>query len=174
MKKYVYQGISLVLVLTMSTWCLSGCGSDTARKDTGENQVQAEKTEEHLEKLLSGRVGDGSNAEKKETVFVELDADGSVNNTIVSDVLKVSGKENIRDISNLQQIENLNGDEKFTAQNGELIWENKGEKYYLSGNDHRVNTCRCTDYILSGWKRKVAGTVGRKKRKNQNGLSLYK
>ena len=46
-----------------------------------------------MEKLLSGRVGDGSNAEKKETVFVELDADGSVKNTIVSDVLKVSGKE---------------------------------------------------------------------------------
>lgn len=133
MKKYVYQGISLVLVLTMSTWCLSGCGSDTARKDTGENQVQAEKTEEHLEKLLSGRVGDGSNAEKKETVFVELDADGSVKNTIVSDVLKVSGKENIRDISNLQQIENLNGDEKFTAQNGELIWENKGENITYQG-----------------------------------------
>lgn len=63
-----------------------------------------------------------------------MNADGSVSKTTVSNVLKVSGKDNISDVSNLTDITNLSGDELFAKDdNGKLIWENKGNDISYQG-----------------------------------------
>ena len=53
MKKYVQKGISLALVMTMSTWCLSGCGTtNTQSKKTEKKQTEAsDTTGRNLEKF---------------------------------------------------------------------------------------------------------------------------
>ena len=115
MKKYVQKGISLALVMTMSTWCLSGCGTtNTQSKKTEKKQTEASDTikQSDLQTLLSSKIGDTANTEKKETVFVEMDPSGKVTKTTVSDTLQVSDKDSISDVSNLDNITNLSGDEK--------------------------------------------------------------
>ena len=138
MRKYVQKGISLALVMTMSTWCLSGCGTtNTQSKKTEKKQTEASDTikQSDLQTLLSSKIGDTANTEKKETVFVEMDPSGEVTKTTVSDTLKVSDKDSISDVSNLDNITNLSGDEKYTTdENGNIVWENKGKDIYSYTN----------------------------------------
>lgn len=135
MKNYVQKGISLTLVATMTICCLSGCGNtqntdmsskiDKAGKNTSSTNVEA---------LLTSKLGEAKDIDKKETVYVEMNADGSVSKTTVSNVLKVTGKDNISDVSNLNDIVNISGDELFAkGDNGKLIWENKGENISYQG-----------------------------------------
>ena len=137
MRKYVQKGISLALVMTMSTWCLSGCGTtNTQSKKTEKKQKEASETikQSDLQTLLSSKIGDTANTEKKETVFVEMDPSGEVTKTTVSDTLKVSDKDSISDVSNLDNITNLSGDEKYTTdENGNIVWENKGKDITYQG-----------------------------------------
>ena len=101
MKRYVHKGISFVLVMTMSVWCLAGCGSsDTEKNNSGKKEAAKEVmvSANKMEALLNSKIGDGADTEKKETVFVEMNADGTVSKTTVSNVLKVTGKDNINDV----------------------------------------------------------------------------
>lgn len=167
MKKYVHKGISLVLVMTMSAWCLAGCGSsDTEKKnsDKKEAAVEATVSVNRVEALLNSKIGDGADTEKKETVFVEMNADGTVAKTTVSNVLKVSDKNNISDVSDLDNIKNLKGDEKFTFDNGKLIWENKGEDISYQGTTSKETPVKFdVSYYIDGEKtapEQMAGKSG--------------
>lgn len=137
MKNYVYKSISLILVLTMSMYCFTGCGSkaDNNKKVVKDN-TETENVD--LEALLTNKVATGKDTDKNETVYIEMKADGTVTQTTVSDVLKVSGKDNISDYSKLTNITNIGGDERFTKDSdGNLIWENKGIDIKYQGT---VNT----------------------------------
>lgn len=71
---------------------------------------------------------------KEETVYLITDANGNVNQTIVSSWLK-NGSESavIEDVSSLSDIENVKGDETFT-QNGENItWQADGKDIFYRG-----------------------------------------
>lgn len=134
MKKNIYRGMSLFLAMTVSVWSLAACGVDSARKSKDKNiTVAAKVNEKDVEALLNSKMGDGADTEKKETVFVEMNADGNISKTTVSDVLKVSGRDNISDVSILDNIKNLSGDEKFTINGSELVWENKGKDISYQG-----------------------------------------
>jgi putative membrane protein len=141
MKNYIHKGISLILVVTMSAWCFTGCGttSESSSTSTKENTAAQNENSESsststMEALLTSKVGSGADTNKNETVYVEMKADGTVTKTTVSDVLKVSGTDNISDVSSLENIVNLSGDESFTKdENGNLIWENKGENISYQG-----------------------------------------
>lgn len=169
MKKYIHKGISFILVVTMSAWCLAGCSSDKENRVTDRKETSAEVKvdEKDMEALLASKLGDGANTEKKETVFVEMRADGTVSKTTVSDVLKVSGKENISDVSTLEDIKNLEGDEKFTADNENLIWENKGKDISYQGTTTEETPIRLNiTYYLDGEKiepEQLAGKSGKVK-----------
>ncbi|MCI8956505.1 MAG: hypothetical protein HFG29_05860 [Eubacterium sp.] len=153
MKKYVHKGISLVLVMTMSAWCLAGCESSyTEKKNFGKKEAaEATVSVNRMEALLNSKIGDGVDTEKKETVFVEMNADGTVAKTTVSNVLKVSDKDNISDVSDLDNIKNLKGDEKFTFDNGKLIWENRGEDISYQGTTSKETPVKINvSYYLDG------------------------
>ena len=126
----------MALVMTMSTWCLSGCGTTNTQSMKTEKNKQKLHTikQSDLQTLLSSKIGDTANTEKKETVFVEMDPSGEVTKTTVSDTLKVSDKDSISDVSNLDNITNLSGDEKYTTdENGNIVWENKGKDITYQG-----------------------------------------
>lgn len=135
MKNYIQKGISLTLVASMVVCGFSGCGTTktTDNNDKTSGTVKETNNEANVEALLTGKLGDAKDTDKKETVYVEMNADGTVTKTTVSDVLKVKGKDNISDVSDLTDITNISGDEAFTTDNGKLIWENKGKNISYQG-----------------------------------------
>ncbi|MFR6562547.1 MAG: hypothetical protein ACLUR5_11885 [Eubacterium ventriosum] len=111
MKKCVKKSIGLMLVASMTVSDLTGCGStaEESKDTTSKNNV--EKTDNsktsNVEEILTNKMDTSKDSEKKESVYVEMDAEGNVTKTTVSDELKVSGSENITDYSNLSDIKIL-------------------------------------------------------------------
>lgn len=69
-------------------------------------------------------------ARKDETVYILAGADGSANRIIVSDHLSnPSGAATLEDVSNLEDIENVKGEQTF--ENG--VWQAEGEDIYYQG-----------------------------------------
>lgn len=63
-------------------------------------------------------------ASKEETVYVIAGADGKQQSVIVSDWLKNPNKEtSLQDVSDLTDIENVKGDETWTANGTSLTWD---------------------------------------------------
>lgn len=77
-------------------------------------------------------------AEKEETVYVLAGADGSAQEIIVSDWLKnPDGSAALYDSSELTDIENVKGDEGFTASGSTLVWDAQGEDIYYQGRTEK-------------------------------------
>lgn len=76
-----------------------------------------------------------SGVSKQETVFVNLDALGKVDEITVSDWLKnVGSAKSISDVSSLTDIKNVKGEEKFTEKSDDkLNWQTKGADIYYQG-----------------------------------------
>ncbi len=97
---------------------------------------------------------DSGNA-KDETVYVVTESDGSQSDIIVSDHLKnKSGKDTIKDISTLSDIENVKGEEKFKREDdGTLSWNAKGKDIYYQGKtDKEAPISMDVKYYLDGKK----------------------
>ncbi|MCM1188573.1 MAG: hypothetical protein NC541_04690 [bacterium] len=80
-------------------------------------------------------VRDGKPA-KEETVYVLADARGDTKKIIVSDWLKNGeGADKLRDVSELVDVENVNGEEGFTSEaDNAKIWDAKGKDIYYQGS----------------------------------------
>lgn len=98
--------------------------------DTSEVQ---QKIEDSINNIVSTSTATGT--DKEETVYVISDANGKVQKKIVSDWLKNKNSEDtISDKSDLKDIENVKGDEKYTeGKDGELTWNAKGSDIYYQG-----------------------------------------
>ena len=73
--------------------------------------------------------------DKKEMVYVLADADGSVNDVIVSERLyNRDGEAQLTDVSRLTDIENVGGDQTWTEENGNLVWNADGADIRYEGN----------------------------------------
>lgn len=76
---------------------------------------------------------------KDETVYVITNSDGSVNDVIVSDHLVNDSKASIiNDISDLKNIENVKGDEKFTQTGNKLKWDADGKDIFYQGKSEKA------------------------------------
>ena len=82
----------------------------------------------------------GGQISKEETVYVLANADGSVQKIIVSDWLKnPAGANSINDISELDGIENVKGDEAYTMNpNNMRVWDAKGNDIYYQGTTQKA------------------------------------
>lgn len=77
---------------------------------------------------------------KDETVYVITAEDGSVKETIVSDHLEnKTGSKVIHDATDLKNIENVKGDERFSydEKTGKLIWQAAGKDIYYQGSSQK-------------------------------------
>ena len=73
--------------------------------------------------------------DKKEMVYVLADADGSVNDVIVSERLyNRDGEAQLTDVSRLTDIENVGGDQTWTEENGNLVWNAGGADIRYEGS----------------------------------------
>ena len=95
---------------------------------------------------------DGKKASKDETVYVLTNADGSVQKVIVSDWLKnVLGETAIQDVTGLENVENIKGDETYVTDQGKTIWNAQGRDVYYQGNTDKALPVKVTvTYLLDG------------------------
>lgn len=89
---------------------------------------------------------------KEETVYSKVDANGNNYKTIVSTHLKNENQEQIlKDISDLINIENTNGDETFTQNGEEITWAANGSDIYYQGETQKQLPIKCNiKYELNG------------------------
>ncbi|MCI6002212.1 MAG: hypothetical protein MRZ37_03600 [Tenericutes bacterium] len=100
---------------------------------------------------------------KEENVYAKLNESGDVKSVSFSEHLYDYNGNKINDKSNLKDIKNINGNEKFT-QNGEnLLWETNGDNIYYKGTYEKdlpisVNV----KYYLDGEEKNVNDILGKK------------
>ena len=100
---------------------------------------------------------------KDETVYVLADATGSVRQVIVSDWLKnAAGEDTLSDRSALTDIENVKGEESFTADGETLTWNAAGNDIYYRGNtDRELPVSVSISYRLDGEDISVTDLLGK-------------
>lgn len=89
---------------------------------------------------------------KVETVYVITGQNGSVDDVIVSDHLVNNGKAAvINDVSDLKNIENVKGDEKFAQNGNELKWSADGKDIFYQGkSDKAIPVQMSLRYSMNG------------------------
>lgn len=99
---------------------------------------------------------------KDETIYAKLDESGQVNKVIISEHLQNTG-EKAKDKTRLENIENVNGDEKYTLDNGNLTWESNGKDIYYQGTTKEdLQISLSITYYLNGEKTTVKDMLGKK------------
>jgi putative membrane protein len=90
--------------------------------------------------------------EKSETVYTNLKTDGSVSKITVSNHLSNLDKEEIEDETTLSDIMNINGKEKFRLDNNKLIWTDLNNKdiYYQGTTEAATPIEVKVTYYLNG------------------------
>ena len=72
--------------------------------------------------------------DKKETVFVVADATGETDHVVVSERLyNPDGADTLEDVSTLENIENVGGEETFTNEDGVIVWNANGADISYEG-----------------------------------------
>ena len=101
-----------------------------------EEQEYKDKEESVLTDVVMNETGStSSDADKEETVYLITDAQGKVQQTIVSDWLKnPDGASTIADATDLADVENVKGDETFDkGDDNSLTWKADGKDIYYQG-----------------------------------------
>lgn len=70
---------------------------------------------------------------KNETVYGKLNPDGSVKSSFVNEELLNTGNGTINDITNLEDIINLSGNESFNQKGDKITWEGLGNNIFYQG-----------------------------------------
>ncbi|MBR3133057.1 MAG: hypothetical protein IKG42_03170 [Clostridia bacterium] len=75
---------------------------------------------------------------KDETVYSKFDSNGNLKQTIVNNHIKnTNGDKTIEDLSDLMDIVNIGGDENFTQNGNNLVWEANGSDIYYQGKSKK-------------------------------------
>lgn len=166
MKKVNGKKVMCITLSTAMIAALAGCGEQEAQ----ETAVITEENQEHvLQEVLQAQVSSSHSSEagKEETVYVMADAEGGVNQVIVSDWLKNSdGGSLLKDRSDLRDIQNVKGYEEYEVdENGDLVWKTEGSDiYYRGSSDKEVPVDVKISYQLDGQEitpEELAGKSGR-------------
>lgn len=128
--KKSYNKIILSGVLSLTILCSS---LSVAAYSAGENSVNVFSDINNVQK--DALEADYRNISKNETVYVIANADGETKKIIVSDWIKnVGDNKKINDVSNLENIENIKGNETYTInENNMYQWNADGKDIYYQG-----------------------------------------
>lgn len=138
--KYIVRVVAGVLTIALIG---TGIGATAVFAEKGSTAVTAEAdsttgsskdADDIADKLMDSVSLKDNDADKDESVYLISDANGNVNKTIVVDHLKNKDKKDtLEDASNLSDIENVKGKEKFTQSGDKLTWQAGGKDIYYQG-----------------------------------------
>ncbi|RHF07907.1 hypothetical protein [Agathobacter rectalis] len=138
--KYIVRVVAGVLTIALVG---TGIGATAVFADKDSTAVTAEAdsttgsskdADDIADKLMDSVSLKDNDADKDESVYLISDANGNVNKTIVVDHLKNKDKKDtLEDASNLSDIENVKGKEKFTQSGDKLTWQADGKDIYYQG-----------------------------------------
>lgn len=138
--KYIVRVVAGVLTIALVG---TGIGATAVFAEKGSTAVTAEAdsttdsskdADDIADKLMDSVSLKDNDADKVESVYLISDANGNVNKTIVVDHLKNKDKKDtLEDASNLSDIENVKGKEKFTQSGDKLTWQAGGKDIYYQG-----------------------------------------
>ena len=114
-------------------------GQVLQKSDESKGQMQEKDgIQETLARALSDNGSLKMEIGKDETVYILADCNGNAKSTIVSEWLKnPDKKERLEDVSDLEEIENVKGDEAFEQNGGSLSWNAKGSDIYYQGTSRK-------------------------------------
>lgn len=120
-----------VTALSLSAAFVLGIGATAAYAQKPDQEQKPEETKPQVTE--SAKQADV--ASKDETVYILSGADGAAHQVIVSNWLRNPDKSDVlEDVANLNDIENVKGNETFTTgKNGELTWNADGSDIYYQG-----------------------------------------
>ena len=138
--KYIVRVVAGVLTIALVG---TGIGATEVFAEKNSTAVTAEAdsttgsskdADDIADKLMDSVSLKDNDADKDESVYLISDANGNVNKTIVVDHLKNKDKKDtLEDASNLSDIENVKGKEKFTQSGDKLTWQAGGKDIYYQG-----------------------------------------
>lgn len=138
--KYIVRVVAGVLTIALVG---TGIGATAVFAEKNSTAVTAEAdsttgsnkdADDIADKLMDSVSLKDNDADKDESVYLISDANGNVNKTIVVDHLKNKDKKDtLDDASNLSDIENVKGKEKFTQSGDKLTWQAGGKDIYYQG-----------------------------------------
>lgn len=138
--KYIVRVVAGVLTIALVG---TGIGATAVFAEKNSTAVTAEAdsttgsnkdADDIADKLMDSVSLKDNDADKDESVYLISDANGNVNKTIVVDHLKNKDKKDtLGDASNLSDIENVKGKEKFTQSGDKLTWQAGGKDIYYQG-----------------------------------------
>lgn len=146
-------------IVTIGISCLIASGLLLGSVEYASHTFAATKVAANAVKTVTERVVDNAaqkkaaaGVTKEESVYVTLDASGEKKEVIVSDWLKNSGVNGtLKDVSNLTDIQNTKGNEKFTQNGEELSWETKeNDIYYQGTSSEELPVSMEIKYMLDG------------------------
>ncbi len=159
MKKGIKSIVSALLCVTVAV----GGSAAVAYAAVGGDKKNEDKKDETKQIIVAE---EQTGVVKDETVYVLTKASGEVKNVIVSDHLKnYDGKAELSDRSTLQNIENVKGDETYSAGGDTLAWNANGGDIYYRGNSSEEPPVKIkVTYTLDGkdvTAEEIAGKSGR-------------
>lgn len=138
--KYIVRVVAGVLTIALVG---TGIGATAVFAEKNSTAVTAEAdsttgsskdADDIADKLMDSVSLKDNDADKDESVYLISEANGNVNKTIVVDHLKNKDKKDtLEDASNLSDIENVKGKEKFTQSGDKLTWQAGGKDIYYQG-----------------------------------------
>lgn len=138
--KYIVRVVAGVLTIALVG---TGIGATAVFAEKNSTAVTAEAdsttgsskdADDIADKLMDSVSLKDNDADKDESVYLISDANGNVNKTIVVDHIKNKDKKDtLEDASNLSDIENVKGKEKFTQSGDKLTWQAGGKDIYYQG-----------------------------------------
>lgn len=141
----------VILILPSLLMLFDGLIMKTTYKGKGKKELKMKK--KVLAGILLGTMLPLTvfGASKDETVYSKLNSDGTVTKTIVSNHLSDLNKGTYNDKTNLTNIINVNGDEKYNLTNNKLVWNTDGKDIFYKGTSNQTLPIETTiKYYLNG------------------------
>lgn len=139
LKKFLALGLSMVLIVSSLTACSV---PDTTLESTAAESEEVAAIESALDEFdgVSELISHSDTAGKEETVYAILNADGNLEQTIVSEWLKnADGSVTVKDRSDLENITVVKGDSECISgsSDDQIIWNTDGSDVYYQGTSEK-------------------------------------
>lgn len=155
MKKRINKKTALIASIALAVILIVYSVTDSVH--TAQTLAASNHDASTLQSALTNAVQlntDPSSAGKEETVYAIGDANGNLQEVIVSDWLKnTDAADKISDYSELGNVENTKGDETFSQSGNSYVWDAAGSDIHYQGTtDQALPVAVAVTYYLNGQK----------------------